>query len=86
MSTYGITSYYNGGIQSGNGIMDWLQKANQFAKDKQLVSNGANLLGNLGVNIDPRMQMLLDLAKKKGYGNKRAVRGKGKKRTTKRKK
>jgi hypothetical protein len=94
MSTinHGISLRYNGGLtQGGNGVMDWIKKGNQFAKDHRLVSRAKEISDVTGLSDHlrgsihgKRLLGLADLAISKGYGRRKRKSGMGKKRKTKR--
>ncbi|KYQ93234.1 hypothetical protein DLAC_05881 [Tieghemostelium lacteum] len=53
------------GGQQGDGVLDWLKKANNYLKDKKIISSVARVLGSAGV---PVAGTVADVAGKLGYG------------------
>ncbi|KYR01660.1 hypothetical protein DLAC_01662 [Tieghemostelium lacteum] len=63
--------------QQGDGVLDWLKKANKYLKDKKIISSVARVLGTAGV---PVAGTVADVAGKLGYGGaKLKKKGSGKK-------
>jgi hypothetical protein len=88
---HGISAHYNGGLaQGGNGVLDWIKKGNQFAKDHRLVSRAKEISDVTGLSDHlrgsvhgKRLLGLADLAISKGYGRRKPRKsGMGKKRRT----
>ena len=85
----GLNAVYNGGlaqgyIQGGAGLMDWLKKANNFAKENQLISKAASVASALGADkyLDEKTGGLfskgVEMAKQQGYGKRRRMGGRKK--------
>jgi hypothetical protein len=79
-TTQGMNLIYNGGVQSGDGLMDWIKKAksaHDFVKKNKLISKAVAIGDSLGATgyLDKRTggkySKGASFAKKKGYGKKK---------------
>ena len=80
MTSRGQLMMYNGGVQTGRGFMDWVNKGKKlhdFVKGNQLISKGANIASSLGLDnylnqkTGGKYGQATVFAKSKGYGKKR---------------
>jgi hypothetical protein len=87
MTSKSLTAVYNGGVQQGDGFMDWIrgaQKIHKFVKDNKLISKGANIASTLGADkylnakTGGKYGKATGFAKSKGYGKKTKAKPKAK--------
>lgn len=91
-SNKGLNAIYNGGltagytpvVQGGAGFMDWMKKANDFAKKYQIISKIGAVSDAIGARdlINQKtggyFDKAIDMGQKRGYGKKKKGRGKAK--------
>lgn len=80
-----MSNYYNGPFyQTGGGLMDWINKGATWLKDNQVISKADQIAKMMGIApTDPRYELVMNIAKQKGYGRRKKTKAKGKTRSRK---